>query len=240
MGNVKSDILLCFLYLTQFWAQCWTSVNWFRKDCYLRCPTVQKFGVFERSLLCSPYATSIWWKYSTFTFMHLADAFIQSDLQLYSGYTFFVSICVPWDSNPQPFALLTQCSTTESHRTQILWNFISIYIYTNIYLKWIFSCSAKLNFLQPLLQSSVSHDPTGMLRFCLLSMLFWKVRFIYIFIYIFLMNRNERKKHTARKLLNSGVFLNFIPHWLCYGHYWYLINDNPAFAFLWNLNYNFI
>ncbi len=105
--------------------------------------------------------------------------------------------------------------------TQILWHFI-----------W--------HFLQPLLQSSVSHDPTGMLRFCLLSMLFWKVRFIYIFIYIFLMNRNERKKHTAPKLLNSGVFLNFIPYWLCYGHYWYLINDNPAFAFLWNLNYNFI
>ncbi len=29
----------------------------------------------------------------TFTFTHLADAFIQSDLQAYSGYTFFVSIC---------------------------------------------------------------------------------------------------------------------------------------------------
>ncbi len=24
--------------------------------------------------------------------------------------------CVPWESNPQPFALLTQCSTTEPHR----------------------------------------------------------------------------------------------------------------------------
>ncbi len=42
--------------------------------------------------------------------MHLADAFIQS----YSGYTFFFSImCVRWESNPQPFALPTQCSTTE-------------------------------------------------------------------------------------------------------------------------------
>ncbi len=50
----------------------------------------------------------------TFTFyiMHLADAFIQSDLQLHSDYT----SCVPWESNPQPFALLTQCSTTEPHR----------------------------------------------------------------------------------------------------------------------------
>ncbi len=25
-------------------------------------------------------------------------------------------MCVPWESNPQPFALLTQCSTTEPHR----------------------------------------------------------------------------------------------------------------------------
>ncbi len=34
-------------------------------------------------------------------------------LTVHSGYTFFVSICVPWELNPQPFALLTQCSTTE-------------------------------------------------------------------------------------------------------------------------------
>ncbi len=30
--------------------------------------------------------------------LHLADAFIQSD----SGYIFFVSMCVPWELNPQP------------------------------------------------------------------------------------------------------------------------------------------
>ncbi len=29
----------------------------------------------------------------------------------------FISMCVPWESNPQPFALLTQCSTTEPHRS---------------------------------------------------------------------------------------------------------------------------
>ncbi len=28
----------------------------------------------------------------------------------------FISMCFPWESNPQPFALLTQCSTTEPHR----------------------------------------------------------------------------------------------------------------------------
>ncbi len=38
-----------------------------------------------------------------FTFMHLADAFIQSDLQcIIHGYTFFISMCVPWELNPQP------------------------------------------------------------------------------------------------------------------------------------------
>ncbi len=44
--------------------------------------------------------------------MHLADAFIQSDLQCIQAIHVF-SMCVPWESNPQPFALLTQCSTTE-------------------------------------------------------------------------------------------------------------------------------
>ncbi len=49
--------------------------------------------------------------------MHLADAFIQSDLLLWlklqAKKIFFVSMCVPWESNPQPFALLMQCFTTE-------------------------------------------------------------------------------------------------------------------------------
>ncbi len=49
----------------------------------------------------------------SFTFMHLADAFIQSDLQCFQVIHFFISMCVPWELNPQPFALLTQCSTTE-------------------------------------------------------------------------------------------------------------------------------
>ncbi len=47
-----------------------------------------------------------------FTFMHLADAFIQSDLQCIQA-TLFISMCVPWELNPRPFVLLTQCSTTE-------------------------------------------------------------------------------------------------------------------------------
>ncbi len=35
--------------------------------------------------------------------MHLADAFIQGGLQwVHSDYTYFVSMCVPWELNPQP------------------------------------------------------------------------------------------------------------------------------------------
>ncbi len=50
----------------------------------------------------------------TFTFMHLADAFIQSDLQcIQTIHLLSVCVCVPWKLNPQPFALLTQCSTTD-------------------------------------------------------------------------------------------------------------------------------
>ncbi len=49
----------------------------------------------------------------TITLMHLADAFIQSDLQCILAIFFFVSMCVPWELNPQPFVLLMQCSTTE-------------------------------------------------------------------------------------------------------------------------------
>ncbi len=47
----------------------------------------------------------------TFIFMHLADA--KSDLQCIQDIHCFISMCVPWELNPRPFALLTQCSTTE-------------------------------------------------------------------------------------------------------------------------------
>ncbi len=38
--------------------------------------------------LLKGFSVSVPDSYFTFTFMHLADAFIQSDLQLHSGYTF--------------------------------------------------------------------------------------------------------------------------------------------------------
>ncbi len=39
--------------------------------------------------------------------------FYPKRLTVHSGYTTFSSVCVSWEFNPQPFALLTQCSTTE-------------------------------------------------------------------------------------------------------------------------------
>ncbi len=55
----------------------------------------------------------------TFTFMHLADAFIQSDLQLHSGYTFSLVHVFTGNRTHNLFAQQTQCSTTEPHRNTI-------------------------------------------------------------------------------------------------------------------------
>ncbi len=59
--------------------------------------------------------------------MHLADAFIQSDLQCIQAIHFFVIMCVPWELNPQPFALLTQCSTTEPQDQILFTVLVNIY-----------------------------------------------------------------------------------------------------------------
>ncbi len=48
--------------------------------------------------------------------------FYPKRLTVHSGYTNFVSTCVSWESNPQPFALLTQCSTTEPQECNLLAN----------------------------------------------------------------------------------------------------------------------
>ncbi len=40
-------------------------------------------------------------------------------------------MCVPWELNPQPFALLTQCSTTEPQEhldyTRLMWSKSAVY-----------------------------------------------------------------------------------------------------------------
>ncbi len=47
-----------------------------------------------------------------------------------TGYKFFVSMCVPWESNPQPFALLTQCFTTEPQEHYLLYTTVQL-LYIN-------------------------------------------------------------------------------------------------------------
>ncbi len=58
-------------------------------------------------------------------------------LTVHSGYTFFVSniMCVPWELNPQPFALLTQCVSSKEPK-QKLNSFNSFYLFYPV-LTWI-------------------------------------------------------------------------------------------------------
>ncbi len=48
----------------------------------------------------------------TFTFMHLADAFIQRDLQYIQVINFFVVNVCSLEIEPTTFAVLKQCSTS--------------------------------------------------------------------------------------------------------------------------------
>ncbi len=52
----------------------------------------------------------------------------------------FISMCVPWELNPQPFALLTQCSTTEPQEQEQILSTLkaSAFIYDHRHIKtWI-------------------------------------------------------------------------------------------------------
>ncbi len=54
------------------------------------------------------------WKIYIYIYIYaFSRRFYPKRLTVHSEYTCFISMCVPWESNPQPFALLTQCSTTE-------------------------------------------------------------------------------------------------------------------------------
>ncbi len=50
--------------------------------------------------------------------------FYPKRLTVHSGYTFFLSVCVPWELNPWPFALLMQCSTTEPQEHSAPFNIV--------------------------------------------------------------------------------------------------------------------
>ncbi len=71
--------------------------------------------------------------------MHfLADAFIQSDLQCIQviHLFIFISMCVPWELNPRPFALLMQCSTTEpqEHKTGLMLRRYPLSAWSHVYM----------------------------------------------------------------------------------------------------------
>ncbi len=79
---------------------------------------------------------------------YLADTFIQRDLQCIQA-IHFVSMCVPWELNPQPFVLLTQCSTAEpqEQRTELVFQRskqIGIYMKRNVTHVIIFTRIASL------------------------------------------------------------------------------------------------
>ncbi len=54
--------------------------------------------------------------------------FYPKRLTVHSGYTCFITMCVPWESNPQPFALLTQCSTTEPQEQKLMYLKLNYYL----------------------------------------------------------------------------------------------------------------
>ncbi len=70
--------------------------------------------------------------------MHLADAFIQSNLQC-SQVKHFVSVCVPWELNPEPFTLLTQCSTTEPQDPFVQFDGFSLQVTRLLWPVWLIS-----------------------------------------------------------------------------------------------------
>ncbi len=84
-----------------------------------------------------------------FTFLYLADAFIQSDLQGIQTIHFFESVCdvCSLGIEPTTFALLTQCSTTEPQEHIILTGCRSqaVNSYFNIYI-YIFNMNANFQF----------------------------------------------------------------------------------------------
>ncbi len=89
-----------------------------------------------------PINNSLMWTVCIYIYIYIyafSRCFYPKRLTVHSGYTCFVSMCVPWELNPQPFALLTQCSTTESqghlHVTDSILKDCLCYINMSIYYK---------------------------------------------------------------------------------------------------------
>ncbi len=65
--------------------------------------------------------------FETFTCMHLADAFIQSDLQCIQAIHLYCQYVCSLGIEPTNFALLTQCSTTEPwEQCAVSWGWVNV------------------------------------------------------------------------------------------------------------------
>ncbi len=93
----------CFLF--------YVALVWF--FCVLFCCFALRF------FLCFVFMLFLAFEFGLIVGLHLhyiyafSRHFYPKRLTVHSGYTCFISMCVPWELNPQPFALLTQCSTIE-------------------------------------------------------------------------------------------------------------------------------
>ncbi len=84
---------------------------------FIHCDTAAVWAV---SFIWSDYNFVCIGMEGTFTDIYaFSRRFYPKRLTLHSGYTFIIIMCVPWELNPQPFALLTQCSTTEPQEHSI-------------------------------------------------------------------------------------------------------------------------
>ncbi len=95
--------------------------------------------------------------------MHLADAFIQTQSDLQSAfrlYIFFVSMCVPWELNPQHFALLTQCSTTEPQQ-----HVVNVVNHSMLHINGILVLCVLLTIIQVIHDCVSSHSSTSIIKF---------------------------------------------------------------------------
>ncbi len=99
-------------------------LSFYRANCQIKVlKTIQKFSGYMYRMDCQFREKKTWLVhcityFNISTFMHLADAFIQSDL-LYIQAIYFYQYVFS-GMNPQPFAPLTQCSTTEPQEQVIL------------------------------------------------------------------------------------------------------------------------
>ncbi len=73
--------------------------------------------------------------YSSFLFYIYMYAFSRHfhPKRLIKAIHFFFCICVPWELNPQPLALLTQCSTTEPQEHFFAFHLNFPYLYLGIF-----------------------------------------------------------------------------------------------------------